>query len=394
MKKIIANVFILFWLLTGCTIGNTQVQAPVEVSIQYEWMSGISPVTNNRTGGCTTSISQKSNGFECTDTGCYWMCGPGVLLYSDHGSDDVILLCGRPDCPHSNMTCNAYFSSGNNVCWYDGHLYVVRGTDLIRLDPDGSNRLTLLSSTELTNKGGRGSWGHMVWNDVFTITLWSLDDQGELVEDQFYTTLDSDFSTMKQMSVRTPAQTDGEQYIVMDLERSYLQLWNPETNALSDLTPSVGRAFYGAEECWYIEDGIVYRNIYADEKTEAMLDTGLDGDLGLLCFPDCFVVINYAGATDEWIRPTEQILRFYNWNMEPVGELKLDYPGALTPYIPICGETAERFYLSDNMDNVPRYYIEKADLGTGGIQLHRMTLPENIEQMLDTEDGLLLPIGG
>lgn len=393
MKRVFALILCAA-LLAGCAGTSLPTDSAGEhiQQIQYDWMVGESPVSPDRTGGRNNGIEQKCNGFECTETGCYWMCGPGILLYSDHGSDDVILLCGRPDCPHSNMACNAYFMSGSNVCWYDGYLYVVRDTDLIRLDPDGGNRVTVLSPTDVTNSGGKGFWNPIIWNDTYSISLVSLDENGAQVQEQFYANLDGDLSSMQPMPMCTPAQTDGEQYIVMDPERQYLQHWDQETGELTDLTPAVGRSFYGAEECWYIEDGIVYRNVYTNGQPEAMLDTGLSGGLALLCFNDCFVVVNYAPMNGGTI--TEQILRFFNWNMEPVGELKLNYPGALTPYIPICGETAERFYLSDNMDNVPRYYIEKSDLGTGEIKLHHMTLPENIEQMLTTEDGLSLPIGG
>ena len=43
------------------------------------------------------------------------------LLYSEHGSDSVIKLCGRPDCQHNNSDCNAFFPIGINI-FLDGYV--------------------------------------------------------------------------------------------------------------------------------------------------------------------------------------------------------------------------------------------------------------------------------
>lgn len=390
MKQFTALILALLLLLTGCSAPE-EVQTGTDHTVQYDWMAGTSPVSADRTGGRNNAIGQVNNGFECTDTGCYWMCSPGYLFYSDHGSDEVILLCGRPDCAHDNQKCNAYFDKGYNVCWYDGHLFVLSGSNLIRLDPDGSDRETVLKPKEVLEDGGHGLWAAVVWNDMYSINVYLLDEDGNEYMRQYCTKLDSDFSSMTEISVWTPAATDGDHYIVMDDARRYLQLWDPETDELTDLTPEHGMGFYGAEECWYIEDGIVYRNVYATGETTAMLDTGLEGSLALLCFNDCFIVANAVEAGVELVHPDEQVLRIYNWNMELVNVVELDYPNATVPFDPVCGESAERIYLSDSLDNVPRYYIEKSELGGENVELHPLTLPEHIVEMLESEDAVLVP---
>ena len=74
-----------------------------------------------RTGLYRQAGSLGQNEFECTDDGVYFMnvylevedeMMEGVapyLFYADHNSDTVIKLCGRPDCTHNTLECNAVF---------------------------------------------------------------------------------------------------------------------------------------------------------------------------------------------------------------------------------------------------------------------------------------------
>lgn len=395
--RILISLILCAALLVGCT-GTSIPTDPAGESvqqIQYDWMAGESTVNPERTGTYNNAIDQLQNGFEVTASGCYWMCD-GILLYSDHGSDEVIRLCGRPDCKHNDMSCNAHFMDGKNVCYYDGFLYVTQGSNLIRLNTDGSGRDTLLNPLTLMDTGGMGYYSPHIWNGIFSVGLKHLGENGDLVVEQFYTALNGDFSTMEQMAVCRPAQTDGTHYVVMNEDEWCMKLWDPETNQTTYLSEATGRGYYGAKENWYIEDGTIYRNVYEENVPEPMFDTGLQGGHALHCFYDCIVVSNYP-TDEQWAnfeKVTEQVLRFYNWEFELLGEVTLDYPGALEPYNPICGESHERIYLSDNTDDVPHYYINKADLGTGNIAIHRLNLPDDIEQMLDEDGGVEAPIGG
>ena len=93
--------------------------------------------------GIRTSVYRKDGSlggreYECTDNGVYFLTlgfsaeysGYGYdivapyLFYSDHDSNQMIKLCGRPDCEHNTTDCNAALLHGlNGICYYDGYLY-------------------------------------------------------------------------------------------------------------------------------------------------------------------------------------------------------------------------------------------------------------------------------
>ena len=73
---------------------------------------------------------------------------------------------------------------------------------------------------------------------------------------------------------------------------------------------------------------------------------------------------------------TKPMLYFYNWDFELIGQCDLEALlqdeerlGIYAQNI-ICGETADRIYLSTRLLSVPEYYIEKADFENGSISLH------------------------
>ena len=102
-------------------------------------------------------VTTLANGFECTEQGFYALCDfadkGSYLVYADHDSDTVIKLCSRPDCTHTDNTCNAYFDSMyNNICYYNKHLYTLErggsGFSLVRMDLDGRNRTVIMDSSK------------------------------------------------------------------------------------------------------------------------------------------------------------------------------------------------------------------------------------------------------
>lgn len=370
-------------LLAGCAGTSLPTDSAGEnvQQIQYDWMAGESPVSPERTGSFNNSIGQLQNQFECTATGSYWMCR-GIMLYCDHDSDEVIRLCGRPDCAHKDMTCNAHFSSdAYNVCYHDGYLYVARNTTLIQCKPDGTNREILMDAAELTGRGSYGIRSPQIWNGIFSIGLKTLDDNGEITTDCFYASLDNDDFAMQSTQAFLPIQTDNDQFIVQADADSGLYRWDPDTGEMTFLTQPFGRHYYGADEAWFIENGVINKLEYDVGEPEVILDTRISDANELYAYPDCLIIASYS---DNDSRPPS--LYFYNWAFESLGSVTLNYPGSTkAASIPICGETPTRFYLCDNIDYVPRYYINKADLGSGKITLHKLTIPEDIREKLEAD---------
>lgn len=197
MKKMITMLLALVLLLTGCQT----VPGPEETSAtpQYDWMAGKSPVPAQRTGIKQQGITGIGNSFECTEDGSYFVCyleGKGeFLLYGDHGSDTIILLCGRADCTHSGSTCDAYVFGSENICYYDGYLYTMSGLamgkKLIRMNLDGTDKVTVLDTSSVYSAGKySGTMGCMIWNGVLSFCPYKLDAEGNYVSDCYYYKLD------------------------------------------------------------------------------------------------------------------------------------------------------------------------------------------------------------
>ena len=378
-------------LLCGCSSPIVET-TPTELTVSYDWMAGESPIPAKRTGLMTQGVFTDSNGFECTNDGMYFMLSTeqgSILCYCDHGSDTVVKLCSRPDCTHSGRDCNAYFNSGRGICYYNGYLYTVqkmendsRNYELIRMNLDGTERISVVDTREVS-QGYGGTMIHMIWNGVFNIGLIRLGDGGQSIVDFFYYRLDGSMEQLKPSNFGIPYGNDGENFLLSstnDRGAESYSLWNPETQEISYLTEKIGSGYYGAEDAYYILDGVIYHYTYSTNEKEALFDTGLDGNKALYCYPDCLVVSDTI-PWDEYMagKVLDTItLHFYNWDFENLGQVELDYPRPGHFHKVICGETPDRIILTDNSSLYPCYYIEKADFGTGDIQIHEFELPEGL----------------
>lgn len=105
IRKVISSI-LLCTVLAGCSNSSPSHEIPLDQSSDC-------PISTMRTGTERQGVKTYGNGFECTQKGSYFMCnGTEIntwLLYSDHGSDTIIKLCGRPDCNHTDKDCNAFF---------------------------------------------------------------------------------------------------------------------------------------------------------------------------------------------------------------------------------------------------------------------------------------------
>ena len=148
--------------------------------------------------------------------------------------------------------------------------------------------------------------------------------------------------------------------------------WDMETDTVTYLTDHPGIAgFYGKEAGYYFRDGAVIRLNYETRQEERLIETGLDGNYYVMCFPDCLVV------ADQSFEAKDNNLYIYNWDYELVDTVALTYlNGSFFTDQALMAETAERFILTDSISWVPKYYIEKSELGTGKAKVHTFKLPD------------------
>ena len=408
MKKRRFSILILSAaiVLSGChsqtsSQQETQVYVPpekdVEPIVEYGWTDGKSPVPNERVGLVRAGANRVYHAV--SPSGVYFLDivdeSDSYIVYADDGSDTFIKLCGRPDCTHNTADCNAYVSSGCALSYYGGYLYVGSGDSslsreakLIRMDPDGSNHVTVMDLNKFAKENGGDFARCDIITDgfcLFTVLGWKVVSQGPDHTEQkttskgkYYYKLDGSMKVPERANidglacyncgdaflVHNPTPVEGSKY------GSYYD-WDPDTNSASFLTPHPGQpGWYGEDEGYYFQDGYIYRRTYAANKTEPMVDTGLEGSYLLAAFPDCLILVsNDSKATDN-------NLYFYNWSFELIETVSVPNPYSQRTNFLMCAETAERIFLTTSLEGIPTSYINKSELGTGKVTIHKFTYAE------------------
>ena len=380
---------LLCTVLASCSNSGPSHEIPLEQSSNC-------PISTMRTGTERQGIKTYGNGFECTDTGSYFMCdinGISWLLYVDHDSDTIVKLCGRPDCNHTGEDCNAYFGSAKSICYYNGFLYTFydesftpNSGDIIRINLDGTERVTVynVSSFEKANNC-KGRYNPKVLNGIFMADSLIIDENGQTVSKAYYYKLDGSMKVPKFDSFSEMLMNaDGENFLgVVDYDQEndlYVYgIWEPENGVTTELFKAEDihtRGYIGTKAEYYVENGIIIENSYTEGKKK-LIDTGLNGNYQLVCFPDCMVVYEFIPEFSG-IALKETTLYFYGWDGSKLGNVRTNYTfnDKLLETGLVCGETPERIILTDSFDYVPRYYINKSDFGTGNIEIHAFNMPD------------------
>ncbi len=387
-------------LLSACADGE---KAPDETSAalsseqktpDYPWLAGNGPIPDRRMGLARQGLWGIAGGFDCTDSGYYILSGvwsgsgslsgtDSIVFYGDHGSDTLIMLCGRPDCSHDNEDCNAVFHAGQSIRYNDAHLYVTWTPEFFkpkvtRMDLDGSNQTVALdlAEQESDETGLQFTGTPILYGDVLSVSAKKLDASGDDVYMNFYRKLNDPADRLIRLPHDGGILQDGDTYLLT--YDGSVDRWDPDTNETEHLANVDGSSFgyFGAEEAWSIKDGVVYRLTYASGMETPVLDTGLrptEGErIKLTCFPDHLAVRYERLAAD-----TGEVCvtyYFYNWAFEALGEVTF---GGDDNYI--IGETPERLIFccaSPRSPSVPRYYVDKADFGTGHIEIREFNMPD------------------
>ena len=410
-----AVVLVLVVALLGCQKedqGQQIIIADVEPTASYDWMAGVSPVSNERIGVVRAGFQGPL--VTVSPTGVYFIpqidnwTSQRFILYVDHGSDQVIKLCGRADCTHDNDDCNASIYSPSALSFYNGHLYVwgsretsigtTMGNEpqrtLWKMDPDGTNWVEVLDleafREEKYGKESKATFGaYMITNGYVMFTAFNKveNDKGELEnvgEESYLYRLDGSDGPKLNEIMGMPLYRCGDVMLTLRNEvqngGEYGSYWDHdwEKDTITYLTDHPGEpGWYGKEEGYYFRDGAIRRLTYATQTEEVMVDTGLEGDYYVFCVPDCLIV----AARDE----SDDALYFYNWAFELVDTVTLDYPHKNSTEFLILAETADRIILTDgDFKEWPRYYIEKSELGSGNVEVHAYDLSAVEEAQQET----------
>lgn len=391
-KRVLLIAVIIFsMLISGCqnNSGDPDLTRPedIEPTASYDWMAGDSPVPNRRIGLARAGVISY---HAVSPAGVYFMQEAqdpkgSYIWYTDHGSDQMIKLCGRPDCDHNNEDCNAYIYDGSLISYYGGYLYAVWGSmsdddcKLIRMEPDGSNHVTVLDLVEFAKENGGDiaqcyeiTEGYLLFHTLAWKTQTNGSSQttsAEPVKSYLYK-LDGSKGAPKEKRTRGTVYNCGDVVLSFDHDpesKTGISLWNTDldTDTSTFLTHHPGvPGYYSEEQGYYFRDGAICRLTYSTQEEEIMVDTGLEGDYILCAFPDC-MVLAYRG-----LEGGDQNLYIYNWAFELVDTVATGLGGNYGLHFLLISETAERFILTTANLGMPKYYINKSELGTGNVKLH------------------------
>lgn len=419
MKKMTAMTILLALLLAGCKQNQPpEVTKPMDVepTATYDWMAGESPIPVKRIGTLRAGLNN-TNGLAVSPTGVYYLyqimqiygqtpLGP-VILYADNDSDSFIRLCGRPDCTHTTEDCNAYVKGGKLLSFYGGYLYVITENDsitegdngpmnqncqLVRMDPDGTNRIVVADFEEFAKEQGCDYAECDMITDGYCFIRtckWEEDTDKSFsgkAQATYYYKLDGSMAQPEKLDAKGMLMYNcGEVILTYHPESenggkygSYWD-WDPEMDSMTYLTDHPGEpGWFGKTEAYYFMDEAVRRLTYATGQEEVVIQTDLQGDYYACCFPDCIVVVSNSVKD-----VSDKNLYIYNWDFQLVDTVAVEYTGKMLVAQVVFGETAERILLSkSSLFPVPTHYIEKSELGTGSVTVYEFDLTA-IEDMIE-----------
>ena len=408
MKKIVFILALIGSILfAGCQNNEETNQGSYETELTatYGWMDGESPVIEQRMGIKRAGVNHAD--YAIAPNGIYYMYDTmnststgehiSYVLYSDHGSDMVIKLCGRADCEHNTPDCNAFIANGNNIYYYEGYIYAVSGRDdsvcsLIRMDSDGSDRVTVYDLNQFARDLGYDFARCSMIDSgacLFDVYEWVEQESGPN-EQRFTGSWVKSYRYALDGSMEKPKPIESEGGHLYHCGDVFLTLmngtqnggyngydasfghWDMETDTVTYLTDHPGIAgFYGRNAGYYYRDGAVIRLNYETREEKRIIETGLDGDYYVMCFPDCLVV------ADQSVEAQDNHFYIYNWAYELVETVEIPFlQGNFFVDQALMAETAERFILTDGISWLPKYYIEKSELGTGEVKVYSFNLPD------------------
>lgn len=414
MKKLTEIFIILALLLVGCRQNQPpEATSPVdqEPTMVYDWAAETSPIPVKRIGTLRAGLNN-STVTAVSPTGVYYLyeimylagetpLSP-VILYADNGSDTFIRLCGRPDCTHETEDCNAYVKGGKMLFYYNGYLYVVAEESgdgpgnvkcqLIRINPDGTDRVMVADFEEFAKEQGCDyAQCDMVTDGyvIFKTCKWEKkpdDSMSGRAQATYRYKLDGSMEQPEKVESKGmimyscgdvlltyhPESENGGKY------GSYWD-WDPETDSLTYLTDHPDEpGWFGQTEAYYFMDGAVRHLTYATGQEEVVIQTDLQGDYYACCFPDCIVIVSNSVKAS-----SDKNLYIYNWDFKHIATVPFEFSGKMLYSQAIIGETVDKILLTtSSIFPVPTHYIDKAELGSGDVQLHKFNLIA-VENMME-----------
>ena len=193
MKKTIIYLLLSLLLLTGCNKNNNNTHKPITepttntITNEFVPMIGTSDsCQGNEYVGLYSSITEGEDGIY------YYNHFKNAVYYMQNGSDEIIHLCGKPDCEHYDKKyntleiCNSYFKDVINASlkYYNGKLYLLSYNEatyeviLWQMEPDGSERkqLSVIETSPKIELDDSNTYTYVMQDNYMYIVSNNMDD--------------------------------------------------------------------------------------------------------------------------------------------------------------------------------------------------------------------------
>ena len=217
-----------------------------------------------------------------TDDTIYFGDG-SYLYYVDKAAGVGGPLCGKPECSHNDMNCNAFFSGGIDcLSYYVGRLYAVCHTSVISIALDGTDRLLIreLDRDLVPNSRSQSFWyfhrgyiylscqkrdvknGEQIYSNY--VCAFSLVPEEENIVILDTETNFSYYSTIQSYEEDLYIMTCGDPREDLTIEDEYwhydftIRHWNMETRELEIVYEESNGPLSAVWEMWVMDNGVLY----------------------------------------------------------------------------------------------------------------------------------------
>ena len=324
-KRLISALLAALLILTlvACTKDNTGVNIPAS-------QSGSDDFQKNMHQSTTSDIRNITE----TNDGIYVQYD-AFGYYIDKATKNITILCGKPECEHNDLTCNAwiyayslwfagdklYFTNSDSIM--ENGRYIDYGLRLYSVDPDGTNR-SVVQKLQFTPSGDTSSWApqpiqhrgivYFPYSGILyamplggdiekdAVAIWGEKSEGDgmsfnLSAPAYTLWADGDFMYFMVTNMEQSDGTRKETLFAYDTrDKSVKQVWQvPDANEVGEWTTtgvSVSQ--------WYVIDGYIYfylsggdfwRSDLESGKTEKLADTHEKTKYGKAVFSDNYLCL-------------------------------------------------------------------------------------------------------
>lgn len=123
MRKKIILFILLSCLLTSCI--NSKTSPSLLLDNQFDTVEFLPEYDFRNEFGKWRQLYESEQAYYLfSDTNPF-------LHYYDKESGISGVLCGKPECNHSDTSCNAYLAGGSSLMYYDGYIYSVQSVSSV-----------------------------------------------------------------------------------------------------------------------------------------------------------------------------------------------------------------------------------------------------------------------